>query len=97
MIGGISKPIYLTTSADPMASGNGAVATATPTASKPRSAAEFAELCRSIAKQPDTEARHRLFDQASNDLLCSLGFSEGVEIFRASVAAYHTNPMGASL
>ena len=51
---------------------------------------QFAALCQKIATEPDKETRHRLFDQASNELLCSLGFSEGVEIFRASVASYHT-------
>lgn len=49
----------------------------------------FAARCREIASEPDREKRHRLFDQASNDLLCSLGYSEGVAIFLAHVGDYH--------
>lgn len=68
---------------------NGAAAIAMPTASK-ESQAAFAALARQIAKEPDTDLRHRMFDQLSNIVLCSSGLSEGVEIFRDSVRDYHT-------
>ncbi len=66
----------------------GAAAIVMPTASR-ESQANFATLARLIARQPDADARHRMFDQLSNMVLCNSGLSEGVAIFCDSVRDYH--------
>jgi len=67
-------------------------AIAMPTASN-ESQAAFANLALLISQEPNEDARHRMFDQLSNIVLCSSGLSEGVEIFSASVHAYHNGAL----
>lgn len=72
--------------------GNGAGATDTLTGLRPQSPAEFAEQCRQIVTSFAGHEMHREFDEATNALLCSLGYSEGCEIFIAAVAPLHSTP-----
>lgn len=53
------------------------------------SPSEFATRCREIVEQHEGQERHRLFDEASNDLLRSLGYGEGVDMFVAHASGLH--------
>jgi len=64
-------------------------AIAMPTASN-ESRAAFADLAWLISQVPDEDAKHRMFDQLSNIVLCNSGLSEGVDVFCASVREYHS-------
>lgn len=61
-----------------------------PTASNAPTPVEFAERCKEIAADLTGHEMHKAFDLLSNETLCSLGYSEGVEIFRAGVRDYHS-------
>lgn len=58
-----------------------------PTALRPD---EFAAACRAIVEQDEGHEAHRRLDQLVTLLLSSLGYSEGMAIFLAAVAPYHT-------
>lgn len=52
---------------------------------------EFANICRTIVTQHEGHAAHRLLDREVTNLLSSLGYGEGMEIFLAHVGSYHTD------
>lgn len=51
---------------------------------------KFAAICRDIVKQHEGHEAHRILDQAVTDLLSNLGYGEGMRIFIAHVAPYHS-------
>ena len=55
---------------------------------------KFAEICRGIVTQHEGHAAHRMLDQVVTNLLSSLGYGEGMEIFLAHVGSYHTDEEG---
>lgn len=50
---------------------------------------QFAATCREIVQQHEGQEMHRRFDEASNELLSSLGYGEGVLMFIMHAAAAH--------
>lgn len=66
---------------------NGAGGGPMPTAWNP---AAFAEECRYIVETMRGHEAHRELDFLSNRVLSSLGFGEGVAIFEAAVAHWHS-------
>lgn len=54
------------------------------------SPSEFASACRAIVRQREGHEAHRLLDRLVTDLLSSLGYSEGMEIFLAKVTPFHS-------
>ena len=69
----------------------GAAAIATPTGSSAViSLRESLDRCAQIERLQDVCEIHRQFDALSNDVLCSLGYSELVHRFLARVAEFHT-------
>lgn len=69
---------------------SGAAATATPTDSSAAiSLRESLDRCERIERLQDVGEIHRQFDALSNDVLCSLGYSELVRRFLARVAEFH--------
>ncbi len=51
---------------------------------------EFKQRCERIVQQHSGHEMHRQFDILSNLTLCSLGYSEGVDVFRDSVRDFHS-------
>lgn len=60
-----------------------------PTGSNAISPADFAARCREIVTTLKGHEMHRAFDEETNALLSSLGYSEGCDIFIAAVAPLH--------
>lgn len=50
---------------------------------------EAKALAEQLTSNLSGDALHRAFDQASNSLLCSLGYSEFVAAFRNATEGYH--------
>lgn len=55
----------------------------------PLSAEQFAAECGKIVAKSSADKAHQKLDQLVTSLLCSLGFSEGMEIFMANVTSAH--------
>jgi len=53
------------------------------------SAEMFADHCRAIVRDMSGHAAHRALDLLTNDVLRSLGFGEGIDIFEAAVRDWH--------
>ena len=53
------------------------------------SPAEFAIGCRDIVMRLEGHAAHKAIDALVTELLSSLGYGEGMDIFLAAVAPYH--------
>lgn len=65
---------------------NGEAAEPTPTAWSP---AAFAERCREIVSTMREHPAHLALDLLTNEVLCSLGYGEGIAIFEAAVRDWH--------
>lgn len=50
---------------------------------------EFAQRCRAIVAESNGHGAHRKLDELTNEVMSNLGYAEGVEIFKAAVAATH--------
>jgi len=50
---------------------------------------KFAEICRGIVTQHEGHEAHRMLDREVTNLLTSLGYGEGMEIFINHVGPYH--------
>lgn len=57
---------------------------------QPPTPAAAAAQSRELTKQLTGNELHKAFDQMSNQLLCSLGYSEFVDAFVAATEGYHT-------
>lgn len=93
MTGKTGSSISSITSKDRMASGDGVGATHTPFDwNKAISLPESLQRCEQIERLQDESEIHRQFDLLSNEVLCSLGYSELVRRFLARVAEFHPTP-----
>lgn len=54
------------------------------------SPAAFAERCREIVEAQRGHEAHRSLDLLTNDVLREQGFGEGIAIFEAAVARWHS-------
>jgi len=54
-------------------------------------AAEFADECRRLTETLTGDPLHKAMDRLSNELLCNLGFGEGVAVFIKAVQGYHSS------
>lgn len=52
-------------------------------------AESFVTECRRIVTEMQGHEAHRALDLLTNEVLCSLGFSDGIAIFEATVASWH--------
>ena len=57
--------------------------------SKAISPDRFAAACREIVQTQSGDAAHRALDKLVTELLCSLGYSEGMAIFMAAAMPAH--------
>lgn len=55
----------------------------------PITPAEAKALAEQLTSNLSGNELHKAFDQASNNLLCSLGYSEFVEAFKKATENYH--------
>jgi nucleoside 2-deoxyribosyltransferase len=53
------------------------------------SAEEFAAACLDIVEKNGADVAHRKLDQLVTSLLCSLGYSKGMEVFMSNVISAH--------
>lgn len=51
---------------------------------------QFALACKEIVQRQSGDAAHRELDQFVTELLTSLGYGEGMAVFIAGVAPYHS-------
>lgn len=53
---------------------------------------QFSAACREIVRGHSGDAAHRQLDALVTELLSSLGYAEGMQIFLAAAAPYHEEP-----